>query len=669
MTHPARWLLALPLALAWPRGPDTPARAPDFVCDVLPLLQRQGCASAYCHGAATGQGGFKLSLFGSAPEADHAAITRALGGRRLDLLDPEQSLLLQKPLRRVVHGGGRRLYEGSREHVLLRAWITAGAPFALAADERLHQLTAHRAGDELCVEAHFVDPRGARTADVSRLAEFSTSDDRVAAIDGDGHIVDGGPGEAYLFARYGGRNARVAVLRPFGPPLGDVADADPSPLDAAFVVRMRALGLTAAPPASPLRLLRRLHLDLTGMPPSNQAMRRFLALPAATRVQATVDELLATPAFAEMLGRRLATWLELPGEDEAAPARRQQVRALRAQVLAFAAGDRAWPELTRTLLADGSPYLGQHEDPRDRAELVARALLGVRVGCARCHDHPHDRWRRRDHLAFAACFTDRRQARQQTMATGDREPPGQQRGEQPPARLFDPDTGEPVTPQLLPLADDPQPASLVAFVHDRRHDYAARALCNRVFAWLLGRGLVEPLDDHRDTNPAVHEAWLAALQATFHAGGDRLRPLIAAVVTARVYQLDSAADETELDPRTRFFAWRASKPLDADVLRRAITAALGVEESALPALPASPLRRHLELLNGEAMTRALHAPGNTIEALSTLGGEAGEQLDALFSTCLTRLPTADERAALLPDFDAHACAFALLASREFEFLR
>lgn len=651
-------------------------RAPDFVRDVLPILQRQGCASAYCHGAATGQGGFKLSLFGSDPLADHTAITSALGGRRLDLADPDNSLLLQKPLRRVQHGGGKRLREDGAEHERLRAWIAGGAPFTLAEDEHLDDLSLTRSADRLSVEARFAGPAGTRVADVTGLSVFSSSDERTASVDRLGHVTVHGPGEAWLFARYCGQSARLAVVQPFEGAVA-VAAGSRAPLDAAFAERLDELGLEPAPPASPERLLRRLHLDLCGMPPSEQALRRFLALPATSRVADTVAELLATPAFAEVAARRIGAWLELPdepapgpGSNDAPAPQRASARALWRDVRAFAAGDGAWPELTRRLLVPGAPFLNRHEDPRDRAELVARTMLGVRVGCARCHDHPDDRWRRSDHLAFSACFSDPRPGSHpggtdamamQAMDAG---------------AFFDSETGAEVDPRLLPLVRVDEGGEGVAgapsvheFVHDRRHDQAARALCNRVFAWLMGRGLVEPIDDHRETNPAVHEAWLDVLQSAFHAGGQRLRPLVAAIATSRLYALDSPDQEEAVDPRTRFFAARASKPLDPGTLRRALTAVLGVEETVLPRLPASPLARRLELLNGEGMARALRAPGNTVHALALLGGSPHEQLDALFLMCLTRHPAEAEREALLQDFDLHDTMFALLSSREFEFLR
>lgn len=650
-------------------GPARP-RAPDFVRDVLPILQRQGCASAYCHGAATGQGGFKLSLFGSDPAADYATIARALGGRRLDLAAPEQSLLLQKPLRRMSHGGGQRLVEASAAHTRLHAWIAGGATFSLDTSERLADLTARREGERVVVEARFVGDRGERRADVSDLAMYSSSDDRVATIDHDGRVAVAGPGEAFLFARYGGRSARLALVQPFAP-MAATTLAAPTPFDATFATRMHDLGIAPAPPAPPDRLLRRMYMDLLGAPPSAHALERFASLPAATRVQTIVAELLATPEFSETLARRVASWLELSDQNEAPPPQKARAQALWAQVRAFAASDRPWPDLTERLLANDAPFLAQQLDPRDRAELVARTHLGVRVGCARCHDHPHDRWRRSDHLAFSACFADAR------PTPGDAAPGiamtnhlSDDTMAATAGALFDAETGLRVEPRLLPLIEDaPAPDSLHAFVHDRRHDQAARALCNRVFAWLLGRGLVEPLDDHRDTNPATHEAWLTTLQATFHQGGQSLRPLITAIVTSRVYQIDSPDQETDVDARTRYFAWRKSKAVDRDTLRRAITAVLGVPEAALRPLPSSPLARRLELLNGDDMARALCAPGNTLEALITLGGDAREQLDALFLACLTRRPTDAERAALLPHFDPYDCAFALLSSREFEFLR
>ncbi|HLU39785.1 MAG TPA: DUF1549 domain-containing protein, partial [Planctomycetota bacterium] len=495
-------LCGIPAALAPLAGPgEPPAHDPrgldptDFVHAVLPVLQRQGCASAYCHGAATGQGGFKLSLFGGDPQADHAAITRALGGRRLDLLAPEASLLLAKPLRLVDHGGGKRLTEDSEQHALLRAWIAAGAPFAPEVPRRLVDLQVAPDGGRLVVTATFAAGGTTTTADVTALATFSSSAQDVATVDRAGRFAIVGPGEAHLFTRYAGATARVTVGRPFGDEVAVEGTAREGDLDALFAARLADLGLAPAPEAPPERIARRLWLDLVERPPTAFELQRFLEMPEGERIARAADALLATPEFAVAAARRLRAFFEVPEVEDAPPGARAAVVALHQRVRAAAEADEPLPDLTRDLLAHGGPFLARREDPRDRAELVARTMFGVRLGCARCHDHPDDRWRQRDHLAFAACFA----------------PPP--RGARAPSSLFDEHTGEPVVPRLLPLrgADEHGAGDLHAFVHSRAHDAFARAFANRVFAWLLGAGLVEPLDDHRETNPARHEAWLEAL--------------------------------------------------------------------------------------------------------------------------------------------------------------
>ncbi len=642
---------------------------PDFTYDVLPLLQRQGCASAYCHGAATGQGGFKLSLFGSDPRADHAAITRDLGGRRLDLRDPDASLLLQKPLLRTKHGGGRRLERDGDAHRLLRAWIGSGARFDGGAARELRGLEAVRVGERMTVTGSFADGR----RDVSGLATYSSTDERIARIGADGTIVEEGPGEAWLLARYAGATARVRVLRPFGAPDQTTAPTTTEhALDVAFVARMRELGLAPGAPAAPERLARRLWLDLCGRPPTPGELRRFLTADPHTRMATTADALLATREFVEIGAARLASWLELPAPDADRDFERARLAHLRATLRDAVEADAPLGELVGKVLALDEGFLQRHEDPRDRAEYVGRSLLGLRIGCARCHDHPNDRWRQGEHGAFSACFASPRRAPEGGMVAG---------------MMFDADSGEAIAPRLLPLpgTDDAvlrgdRHAALRAFVLDATHDRFARNIGNRVFQWLFGRGLVEPLDDHRDSNPALCEEWLAVLQAAFHAGGGRMRPLLRFVVTSRLYALDSGNDPDSSDDgaATRWFAARGPKALDGDALRRALAATMGVPVARAPSLPASPLALRLALLNGAMLGAAtFDAPGNSVEVIATLGGSAGEQLDELFLTCLTRLPRADERAAFAPDLEAsddrartlRELAIALLLSREAEFVR
>jgi hypothetical protein len=621
------------------------------------LLQRQGCASAYCHGAATGQGGFKLSLFGSDAHADHAAITQALGGRRIDLLAPDASLLLEKPTRRLPHGGGKKIVLGSDEYQRLRRWIAAGAPFASEPPRTLRALTLHVQDDRVRARARFDAGGDLAERDVSALAEFSTSDERIASVDTQGRITWHGDGEAFLFARYAGTTARVAVLRPRGKVTAP-APASTHPLDTVFFARLGELGIAPGLPAPAARIARRLFLDLAGRPPTAFELDRFLAAPEHERVAQTTDALLASPAFTDVTTRAVLAWFDAGGD-----AAETLARTVREHV----AADAPWSAFTAALLAPGSGFYRRQQDPRDRAEHVARTLLGTRIGCARCHDHPHDRWRQTDYLAFAACLSGSADVMAGTAAETAMTPA------MSPA-LYDEHTGAAITPRLLPLPRASSATDLHTFLHDPAHDLAARTLCNRVFAWLLGRGLVEPLDDHRDTNPARHESWLAALQQTFHQGGGRLRPLVRAVVTSAVYQLDSANDRAGDDNDATWFAHRTAKPLHGEHLSRAMAAVLEVDHDLLAGLPSSPLARRLALLHSGRLPRAARAPANAVAVLRDLGGSPQEQLGAAFVACLTRAPTPAEREALLPDLDTGRTTIrdvvhGLLLSREFEFVR
>ena len=617
---------AAPLALVAARALAPDAAPADFTHDVLPLLQRAGCSSAYCHGSATGRGGFKLSLFGSDPRADYEAITQELDGRRIDRAEPERSLLLQKPALRVPHGGGRRLPAGGEEYRVLREWIVRGTPWHGGPARSLAGLDLALEGGALRARARFDD---GSTRDVTGLATFTSSDPEVATVSTDGTVELRDAGEAWLLARYGNQNARLAVRRPFATVPVETSD---HPLDRVWLARLAELGLAPAPPAGAEILRRRLYLDLAGRPPAPHEQDQC-------DVAARVDALLERREFAETFGAHLARWLGA-----------EQARGL---ADAVARGD-SLPEIARLVL---ERELGTRRgDPRDRAEHVGRAFLGIRIGCARCHDHPLDRGRRGEHLAFAACFADPRPA------------PG---GGTTDGKLFDPDTGEEVAPALLPLDGARAGTDLVAFVLDEGHGLLAQNLANRVFAALVGRGLVEGQDDHRLSNPPVHEALLAALVAEWRRTGGDLRALVRTIATSRLYAASSeaaAGDPATEQARVRWFARREARPLDDAVLARSFAFVLGVRRPAMGAV--APLARQLAVQNGPLLHEAL-AEGTLVDSVLDLGPR-DRRLDGLYALVLARAPRAEERAKFQPLLEGddprtalRDLAFALLAGREF----
>jgi hypothetical protein len=382
--------------------------------------------------------------------------------------------------------------------------------------------------------------------------------------------------------------------------------------------------------------------------------------------------------FARVFGRHLADGFEVPppGRDERQDASRNA--RLRASLADAVAASVPLDRLARSFFASrregdagaAADLLARFGDPRDRAEFAGRAFLGIRIGCARCHNHPLDRWTRSDHLAFSAFFADPRPAPEGGVRSG---------------LLFHPESGEVIEPRLLPSDDgqtnaaaspcearDASPGdtrsldggdALAGFVAG--HPLFAQSFANRVFAALLGRGLVEPLDDHRLSNPAVHEPVLDHLAAFLRGSGFDLRALVLHIVTSRLYSLSSssvsgvAASEGPggphdgvVDLERRFFARRESRSLPPWLFIESVHQVLGVP---LPAegtypdlLPEPPLSRQLALLNGPLLHRALAAPGNEVEAVFDFAGGAEEQLEALFLLVLSRPPRSEEQAALLP---------------------
>ncbi|MCA8963833.1 MAG: DUF1549 domain-containing protein [Planctomycetes bacterium] len=616
-----------------------PSKAFDFRYDVLPFLQRHGCASAYCHGGGTGQGGMRLSLFGGAPLDDYGQIAVAFGGRRIDLREPGQSLLLQKGLGRLDHGGGRRLPRDGAAARALSAWIEDGAPWQRDGGRDLRGLQLRRDGARLVAEADF----DGVPEDVSDRALFSSSDPLVVDVDEEGMLATKGPGMAYAIARFGSATARLAVVNRFGAPAAASAEGEVvHALDAAWRRDLEALGLQPVAAAAPQRLVRRLYLDLIGRPPTPAELDRFVAQPD---VEATVRELTRRPAFAAVWGAHLAEWLEVPAANV----------ALRHRLTAALAAGETLRAIAARVAGGDLPTAAAAGDPRDRAELVARTLLGLRIGCARCHDHPGDRWQRREYEAFSAAFV-------AGKAGGDGAMVGQ---------VFDADTGQPVPPRWLSLdggsvaAQPANRATLAAFVLDRGHGRLARHFANRVFAELFGRGLVEPLDDHRLGNPARSEALLAALAAEFERSGGDLPALLLFVATSRLYALDLAPDG---DPRGAWFAARRSRALSNAAYARAVGAVVGRDPAG--DLGTEPLARELALRNGDFLRGVLDRGGTTIDALFEFGAAPRERLDELWRTVLSRAPRPDEVAEFLPLASADLAAFrdlamALLSGREF----
>ena len=570
-------MLALALLLA------APPSAPTFVRDVLPVLTRAGCNSGACHGALAGKGGFRLSLRGYNPAADHFAITREALARRADPLDPDGSLVLAKAVKSVPHGGGTRFDADSPHADTLRRWLASGAAGPTAADPTLVKLAvsppASRLGPgktvQLAVTATYSD---GVTRDVTALAKFVTSDEQAAGVNEDGLVAVAGRGEAGVAALFGTRVATATVTSPFP------GTAGPAPRRTNFVddhvaAKLQTLNLPASPDCTDREFVRRVFLDACGVLPTPAEVDAFLADPAADKRAKLIDALLDRPAYVDFWAHKWSDLLLVSSRKLPTPAMWAFYRFVRQAV----AENRGWDRFARDILtasgstvADGGGnFFVVHKDPTDRAEATAVTFLGLSVGCAKCHNHPLERWTQDQYWGFANLFG--RVGLKGGGAKGD----DVLVTPLPSGDALHPRTGKPQPPAPLD-----GPVLAVDAAGDRREHLAdwltkpdnpffARAVVNRVWRQLMGRGLVEAEDDLRDTNPPTNAPLLDALAREFVAGGYDTKKLVRLVLTSAAYQRSSrplpgnAADD-------RFYSHYLVRRLPAEVILDAYADLTGV---------------------------------------------------------------------------------------------
>jgi hypothetical protein len=555
--------------------------APNFARDVMPVLTRTGCNSGACHGALAGKGGFRLSLRGYDPDADHFTITRELLGRRVDPADPDNSLLLAKAVKAVPHGGGTR-FEADSDHArVLRAWIAAGAPGPTAADPVVTGLsvepTAARLapGDtvQLRVTATYSD---GLKRDVTALAKFATSDEQTAAVNEDGLVTVGGRGEAGVSALFGVKVATATVTSPFA------GSAGPAPrrrnvIDDHVAAKLAALGLPASPDCTDEAFVRRVFLDVCGILPTPAEVDAFLADRSPDRRAGLIDRLLARPEYVDLWAHKWSDLLLVSGRKLPTPAVWAFYRAVRQAV----ADNRGWDRFARDLLtatgstvADGGGnFFVVHKDPPARAEAAAVTFLGLSIGCAKCHNHPLERWTQDQYWGFANLF-----GRVGLKAGG----PGETLVTPLPAGdALHPRTGRPPPPAPLDgpalAVDDPgdRRRHLADWLTRPDNPFFAKAVVNRVWKHLMGRGLVEADDDLRDTNPPTNAPLLDALVGDFVGHGFDVKRLVRLVVSSAAYQRSSAplpgnaADD-------RFYSRYLVRRLPAEVILDAYSDVTGV---------------------------------------------------------------------------------------------
>jgi hypothetical protein len=691
------------------------AAEPSFTRDVMQVLSKAGCNLGTCHGNANGKAGFKLSLRGQDPALDHAALVRDQLGRRVDLLKPENSLLLLKATMQRAHEGGRRFSRDSYEYRVLEQWIAAGAPSDVGRKADLKSLVVTPAERFLLepasevkikAEAHFAD---GTTLDVTHRAVYETSN-KLAEVAVDGTVSRAGFGETTVLVRYLNRQAPVRLAFVAARPdfKWPVAGEPNFPVERNYIDRhvfakLKALRVRPSPSADDVSFLRRAYLDLLGLLPTRDEAEAFLADADPEKRAKLVDSLLARPEFADHWALKFADLFRL--EEEALD--RKGVQGFHAWLKRRVDEDLPLDEMAAELLAArGSTYLTPatnyyraQRDPVVRAETAAQVFLGVRLQCAKCHNHPFDRWTQTDYYRWVNVFA---QVNYKILEDrlNDKNAKHEFDGEQvvwvkAAGDYDDPRTGKPRVPRLLGAkqdlaSGDDRLGELSAWLAADDNPFFAQAQANRIWFHLMGRGIVDPIDDFRATNPASHPALLKELAADFAANEFRLKPLIRTIMNSRTYQLACTSDETNRDDETNY-SHVIPRPLAAEPLLDALAQVTGtpLKFAGYPAgmrageLPGVRTFRErskagttsdtfltkfgkpqrllscecerssdvalghaFQLISGPMVNELLTAPENRLSELLKSGRSPEAMIDELLWAALSRAPTSEERTKL-----------------------
>lgn len=670
-------------------GLATPAPI-DFRSEVVAALGRGGCNQGACHGSPQGKNGFRLSLRGFDPSLDFVSLTRDIYGRRVNPEDPFGSLLLRKAAGQVPHQGGTRFRVPDRAYQILHDWIAEGCRESKdeRTVERLEVLPSRRrlaAGaprQQLIALARYSD---GTARDVTHLAVFSSADEKAAAVAADGTVNFPGTAETAALVRYLDKLATVPLS--YVARDGDFAFAAPPEvnfIDRHVFAKQRELHLRPAEIAGDAVFLRRVYLDAIGTLPTPAEARAFLESTDPGKRSRLIDALLERPEYAQLWALK---WADVMRGNRETITERGIHNFHRYLIRNFAA-DRPFDELAREIVESAGNTLDRPQanfyrvarTPPDAAEAFSQLFLGVRIQCAKCHNHPYEAITQRDYYGLAAYFS-RVGLKGARFGLDDEIVYLARSGE-----VKFPVTGEEVRPSALGApaaalpADEDRRRPLADWLTEPGNRYFAASTVNRVWYHLLGQGIVDPIDDFRDSNPPANAELLQGLSAEFVRRGFRLKPLIRAILNSATYQL--AAEFTQpqspsaADP-DRYFARAQVRMLSAEQILDAISAATGVAEK-FPGYPsgtramelaeggiehrflkafAKPVRdvacdcaretepslnQVLHLLNNPEFLDKLDSPGNRLAVWIESGQAPAQVIESMYLATLSRVPTADE---------------------------
>lgn len=567
---------------------------PAFSRDISPILSKAGCNAAACHASQHGKGGFKLSVFGYAADDDYAAIVRDRQGRRANLIAPAESLVLLKPTLAIPHGGNRRIETGSVDYQILRSWLAAGAPAPKSDDPRVTRLAVFPPGrvggegleQQLRVEATYSD---GRTRDVTAWAKFDSLDESVVTVSAAGLARTVGRGQAPIMVRFEGQAEVSTFVVPYSDSLELVGWQDNNFIDKFARAKFEELGIVPSPLCDDATFLRRAYLDAVGSLPTVDEALRFLDSREPNKRQRLIDELLGLtgdPAR-DVHNNEYAAYWSIKWADlirsSSDTLGEQGMWAMHNWLLDSLRQNKPFDQFVRELVtAKGSiyrvgpaNYYRVANNPPDLAETTAQLFLGVRLQCAKCHHHPFEKYSQDDYYGFAAFFA--RVGTKNSLEFGvfGREQVVMVRST---GDVRHPRSGKNMAPTPLdgqPLAETlDRRIELATWLTSPENELFSRNLVNRYVAYLLGRGLVEPVDDLRATNPPTNAPLMDALARDFVESKYNVKQLMRTIMNSRLYQLESQPTSANAGD-SKFYSHFRVKRLSAEPLLDAIDYATG----------------------------------------------------------------------------------------------
>ena len=534
----------------------------NFTNQVVPVFTKLGCNSGGCHGKLAGQNGFRLSLLGFEPDLDFMTLVKEGRGRRLFPANPDASLFLMKASGRAPHGGGKKMDPESDEYKLVRRWIAAGAPWGEEKDPKVtkisvypeHRVLPRQTKQQFAVYAHYTD---GTVEDITRRAQYESNDTEIATVEERGLVKTlGMSGEAAVMARYQGMVAVFRATVPLGVKTPDWTFAEKTVVDKFTSKKWKELGLVPSELCSDEQFIRRVYVDVTGTLPTPKEVLAFVADKDATKRDKLVDRLLDTPEYAFFFANKWADILRV---------KRRQLADRAAGTFAFhewireqVAADTPYSEFARSIIASSgderkSPptvWYKEIDKPEQFVDDISQVFLGQRLACANCHHHPYEKWSQDDYWGLAAFYgrVGRKEVRLPNTNPNAQDNRLSVVFVRPTGTVTNKRTQKPADPKALDadpmVATDEDPRQkLVDWMVDAKNPYFAKTVANRYWAHFFGRGIVDPLDDMRITNPPSNPELLDALAANLVENKYSLKSLIKTICKSRTYQLSSAPNE------------------------------------------------------------------------------------------------------------------------------